>query len=129
MVVSVLLPLPALAQTQHMAASQRSVLIVLADGAHTGTFEALLAAGELPRIQRHVIDRGSYRRGTTTFASTTGPAHIPILTGCFAGTGGVPGYRWFEREAYRPGLPTGPRCLMRWCRCYSITGCRSSRPQ
>ena len=90
---------------------QRSVLVVLADGAHAATFEALLAAGELPEIKRHLIDRGCYRRGTTTFASTTGPAHIPIMTGCFAGTGGVPGYRWFEREAYRPHLPTGPWCF------------------
>lgn len=94
-----------------MAASLRSVLILLADGAHAPTFEALLESGELPEIRRHLIERGSYRRGTTTFASTTGPAHIPILTGCFAGTGGVPGYRWFEREAYRPRLPTGPWCF------------------
>ena len=94
-----------------MAQPQRSVLIVLADGAHAATFEALLAAGELPEIKRHLIDRGCYRRGTTTFASTTGPAHIPIMTGCFAGTGGVPGYRWFEREAYNPSLPTRPVVL------------------
>ena len=93
-----------------MNAPQRSVLVVLADGAHAATFEQLLASGELPEIQRHLIDRGCYRRGTTTFASTTGPAHIPIMTGCFAGTGGVPGYRWFERGAYKPSLPTGPWC-------------------
>ena len=94
-----------------MAQTQKSVLIVLADGAHAATFEDLLAAGELPEIQRHLIDRGCYRRGTTTFASTTGPAHIPIMTGCFAGTGGVPGYRWFDRTTYRPHLPTGPWCF------------------
>lgn len=58
-----------------------------------------------------MIDRGAYRRASSTFTSTTGPAHLPILTGCFPGTANVPGYRWFDRAAYRPGLPAGPWCL------------------
>ena len=74
-------------------------------------FERLLAAGELPNIQKHVIDRGAYRRASSTFTSTTGPAHLPFLTGCFPGTANVPGYRWFDRAAYRPGLPAGPWCM------------------
>ena len=85
--------------------------MVLADGARVDVFEQLLAAGELPNIQRHVIDRGAYRRATSVFTSTTGPAHIPFLTGCFPGTANVPGYRWFDRRAYVPGLPMGPWCL------------------
>ena len=71
----------------------------------------MLAAGELPSIQKHVIDRGAYRRASSTFTSTTGPAHLPFLTGCFPGTANVPGYRWFDRAAYRPGLPAGPWCM------------------
>jgi hypothetical protein len=88
----------------------RSALILLADGARAETFEALLEAGELPNIRAHIVDRGCYRRATSTFTSTTGPAHVPILTGCFAGTANVPGYRWFERRRYRPGLPPGQWC-------------------
>jgi hypothetical protein len=91
--------------------ARRSCLMLLADGARADLFERLLAAGELPEIQRHVVDRGGYRRASSTFTSTTGPAHLPFLTGCYAGTANVPGYRWFDRAAYRPGLPAGPWCL------------------
>jgi Type I phosphodiesterase / nucleotide pyrophosphatase len=89
----------------------RSAVIVLADGARAEVFERMLAAGELPAIADHVVARGSHRRATSTFTSTTGPAHVPILTGCFAGTADVPGYRWFERRAYRPGLWPGQWCM------------------
>ena len=89
----------------------RSALVLLADGARADVFENLLAAGALPEIQRHVVERGSLRRATSTFTSTTGPAHLPLLTGCFAGTANMTGYRWFDRGAYRPGLPPGPWCL------------------
>jgi predicted AlkP superfamily pyrophosphatase or phosphodiesterase len=85
--------------------------MLLADGARADVFERLLAAGELPEIQRHVIDRGGYRRASSTFTSTTGPAHLPFLTGCYPGTANVPGYRWFDRAAYRPGVPAGPWCM------------------
>ena len=90
---------------------RRSCLMLLADGARADLFERLLHAGELPEIQRHVVDRGGYRRAASTFTSTTGPAHLPFLTGCFPGTANVPGYRWFDRSAYRPGQPLGPWCL------------------
>ncbi|HYH60322.1 MAG TPA: alkaline phosphatase family protein, partial [Solirubrobacterales bacterium] len=89
----------------------RSSLMILADGARAETFESLLASGELPQIREHVVERGSYRRGTSTFTSTTGPAHIPLLTGCFPGTVGVPGYRWFDRDAYRGWGPAAPHAL------------------
>lgn len=90
---------------------RRSVLMLLADGARADLFERLLRDGDLPQIQRHVVDRGGYRRASSTFTSTTGPAHLPFLTGCYPGTANVPGYRWFDRAAYRPGLPAGPWCL------------------
>lgn len=89
----------------------RSALIVLADGARADALDDLLAAGELPNIAEHVVGRGSRRRATSTFTSTTGPAHVPILTGCFAGTAEVPGYRWFDRGAHRPGLWPGQWCM------------------
>lgn len=89
----------------------RSCLMILADGARAETFESLLERGDLPAISEHVVDRGAYRRGTSTFTSTTGPAHIPLLTGCFPGTVGVPGYRWFDRDAYRGWGPAAPHAL------------------
>jgi hypothetical protein len=85
--------------------------MILADGARAETFESLLAQGDLPKISEHVVERGSYRRGTSTFTSTTGPAHVPLLAGCFPGTVGVPGYRWFDRSAYRGWGPAAPRSL------------------
>ncbi len=89
----------------------RAAVIILADGARADVFERMLAADELPEIARHVAGRGSYRRASSTFTSTTIPAHLPILTGRFAGTADLPGYRWFERAAWRRGLPLGPWCL------------------
>lgn len=91
--------------------SGRSAIVILADGARADVFERMLAAGDLPEIARHVVERGGYRRGSSTFTSTTIPAHLPILAGQFAGTANVPGYRWFERGAWRRGLPLGPWCL------------------
>ena len=84
---------------------------MLADGARADAFDELLAAGELPNIAEHVVARGSRRRAASTFTSTTGPAHVPILTGRFAGSADVPGYRWFDRGAYRAGLWPGPWCM------------------
>src|SRR5688500_7685601 len=85
--------------------------MILADGARAETFEALLEAGDLPEISAHVVERGSYRRGTSVFTSTTGPAHIPLLSGCFPGTADVPGYRWFDRDRYRGRGPAAPHAL------------------
>jgi len=88
-----------------------SCLMILADGARAETFEALLEAGELPSISEHVVERGSYRRGTSVYTSTTGPAHIPLLSGCYPGTADVPGYRWFDRDRYRGRGPAAPHAL------------------
>ena len=84
----------------------RSCLMILADGAKAETFEALLEAGDLPAISEHVVERGTYRLGTSVFTSTTGPAHIPLLSGCFPGTVGRS-----RLPLVRPGpLPgAGPR--------------------
>ena len=89
----------------------RSCLMILADGAKADTFESLLAAGDLPEISQHVVERGSYRTGTSVFTSTTGPAHIPLLSGCYPGTVDVPGYRWFDRDRYRGRGPAAPHAL------------------
>ena len=75
-------------------------IMILADGAREDVFRDLLARGELPAIEKELVDRGSFATGVTTFPSTTGPAYFPFLTGCFPGTLNVPGIRWFDKEAY-----------------------------
>lgn len=78
----------------------RSSILLLADGARYDIFEDLLEKGELPNIREHIIDRGAYSRMTSTFTSTTGPAYVPFMTGCFPGTVNMPGIRWFDKAAF-----------------------------
>lgn len=94
-----------------MPAQSRHAIVILADGARADLFERMLDQGELPEIDRHVCKRGDYRRAASTFTSTTIPAHLPFLCGRFAGSADVPGYRWFDRAAHKPGLPLGPWCF------------------
>lgn len=89
----------------------RSAIVILADGARADIFQQMLESDELPEIKQHVSDRGGFRRATSTFTSTTIPAHLPFLTGRFAGSADVPGYRWFDRSAHRVGFPLGPWCF------------------
>lgn len=92
-----------------MPAVGREAIVILADGARADVFARMLEQGELPEIERHVVERGAYRTAASTFTSTTIPAHLPFLTGRFAGSADVPGYRWFERSK-QPStrMPLGP---------------------
>ncbi len=72
--------------------------IFLLDGARYDIFAEMLAAGRLPNVQKFIVEPGTFRPAVTTFPSTTGPAHIPFLTGQFAGTSDVLGYRWLDRK-------------------------------
>ena len=76
------------------------VLIAVADGARADLMKQLLDSGELPNIQEHVVARGSFKTALTVFPSTTGPAHIPFVTGLHPGTANVPGYRWLCRKTH-----------------------------
>lgn len=91
-----------------MEANSAQAIVILADGARADVFSMMLAGGELPEIQRHVVDRGSYRTATSTFTSTTIPAHLPFITGRFAGSADIPGYRWYDTARQRRQLPLGP---------------------
>lgn len=91
-----------------MPARSPQAIVILADGARADVFERMLVAGELPAISEHVVARGSYRTAVSTFTSTTIPAHLPFLTGRFAGSAGIPGYRWFDASRQRAGWPLGP---------------------
>jgi hypothetical protein len=91
-----------------MPDAARQAIVLLADGARADVFERMLKSGELPEIERHVVARGGHRTATSTFTSTTIPAHLPFLTGRFAGSADVPGYRWFDRRTQPRHAPLGP---------------------
>lgn len=76
------------------------VVLILADGARADVLDAELAAGRLPNIARRLVEPGSSLQAITSFPSTTGPAYLPFLTGCFPGTCNVPGIRWFDKKKY-----------------------------
>lgn len=87
----------------------RQCIMLMMDGARADVFESLLAKGDLPHIARHVVEPGCYRRATTSFPSTTGPAYLPFLTGCTPATCNVPGLRWMDKRVYRAGARRGLR--------------------
>lgn len=80
--------------------SKKRFIILLADGARYDVFQDLLARGALPRLTEIFQREGTYAKATSVFPSTTGPAYMPFLTGCFPGTCNVPGIRWFDKDQY-----------------------------
>ncbi len=76
----------------------KNCYIFLLDGGRHDVFHELLDEGRLPNIRKYLVEPGATRPAVSTFPSTTGPAHVPFLTGQFAGTSGIVGYRWFDRR-------------------------------
>ncbi len=81
----------------------KHAIIILADGARSDVMHEELSQGNLPNISRHLIEAGASIPAVTSFPSTTGPAYLPFLTGCFPGTCNVPGIRWFDKSLYDAG--------------------------
>jgi hypothetical protein len=72
---------------------------ILVDGLRADVFDEMLAAGALPNIKKHLVDRGTKAETcVSTFPSTTGPAHLPFITGCMPGYNDCPGLRWVDRS-------------------------------
>lgn len=90
-------------------APYKRCVMILADGTRPDMFASLLSAGRLPAIERYVTRPGGLYQGVTTFPSTTGPAYMPFLTGHSAAQCNVPGIRWMDKSAYRPGTQRGVR--------------------
>lgn len=78
----------------------KRTIIILADGARPDVLEELKAKGELPNINKFIIEPGTYMRAVTAFPSTTGPAYMPFLTGSLPATCNVPGIRWFDKKKF-----------------------------
>src|SRR5215212_6473 len=79
---------------------KKRVLFYLVDGAHPDVMSQLLLQNELPNIQR-IVEEGSFRKATSCFPSTTGPAYLPFLTGHFPGTMNITGIRWFDKKEFK----------------------------
>ena len=78
----------------------KRAVVILADGARADMMDALLSEGRLPNIASRIVSPGTSLKAVTSFPSTTGPAYLPFLTGCFPGTCNVPGIRWFDKSIY-----------------------------
>ena len=72
---------------------------LLVDGWRADLFKEMLDSGSLPNIKKHLIDRGpTVDTCVSTFPSTTGPAHLPFITGAMPGYNNCPGLRWIDRS-------------------------------
>ena len=76
--------------------SEKSVVIIVADGARPDTFARALDGGSLPALAR-LRAEGSLHTVTSVFPSVTGPAYAPFLMGRYPGPVGLVGLRWFDR--------------------------------
>ena len=77
----------------------KRAIVVLADGARPDVLNEQMSLGQLPHLAR-LVERGTNQAMLTCFPSTTGPAYLPYVTGCFPGTCNVPGIRWFDKARY-----------------------------
>ena len=72
-------------------------VVILVDGLRSDLFFQLLESNKLPYIKEYLVDRGITMECTGPLPSTTGPAHLPFLTGTFPGNNDVTGIRWVDR--------------------------------
>src|SRR5919106_1693361 len=79
---------------------KKRFIVLLADGSRYDVFRELLDAGRLPNLAEIFLSEGTFAKAASVFPSTTGPAYMPFLTGCFPGTCNVPGIRWFDKAEY-----------------------------
>lgn len=78
--------------------SDRYGITILVDGWRADMFKRMLDSGALPNIKKHLVDRGTLvETCVSTFPSTTGPAHLPFITGVMPGYNNCPGLRWVDR--------------------------------
>ncbi len=73
------------------------IVFLLADGMRLDLLRELMAGGRLPNLEA-LVREGSLCTATSTFPTTTGPAHLPFITGRFAGECEIPGIRWVDKS-------------------------------
>ncbi len=73
-------------------------LIVILDGWTKSTFEQLLNSGDLPDMQRYVIDRGLVLDNVVTnLPSVSIASHLSLLSSCYINEHHIPGHRWLDK--------------------------------
>jgi len=79
---------------------RRAAVLMTVDGLAADKFEQFLAAGDLPHIQRLLVDRGvRVRRAVTSQPCVTYANLTTLLTGRYPSHHGVLGNKWFDRYA------------------------------
>lgn len=74
-------------------------VMILVDGWRASVFREMLESGALPNIERELVHRGTtVETCVSAFPSTTGPAHLPFITGVLPGYNNCPGIRWVDRN-------------------------------
>jgi len=85
-------------------------IFILLDGIPYHILDYLIKNDALPNIKKYIIQKGCFKKATSVFPSTTGPAYFPFFTGQYPGTINMPGIRWFSKKNYKkfdfksPGL-------------------------
>lgn len=96
----------------------KRAIIILADGARPDVLSEEMQRGRLPHLAR-LAEGGTHKTMLTCFPSTTGPAYLPYITGCFPGTCNIPGIRWFDKPVYaKKGW--GPTSFRSYCGLESV---------
>ncbi|MFO1519306.1 MAG: alkaline phosphatase family protein [bacterium] len=88
-----------------MAKTYKRCILLLVDGSRPDVFQELCEAGEMPVCEKLFKNGGRFSDAVSVFPSTTGPAYLPFLTGCYPGTCNLPGIRWFDKKIYGEGKP------------------------
>ena len=77
-------------------------IFFLLDGFRPDILKKLVEENKLPHL-KELFGSSTFWSGTTVFPSTTGPAYLPVVTGCYPGTCNVPGIRWVDRDHFDNG--------------------------
>ena len=81
-----------------VARPPRSAVIFFPDGMDLTRFNAMVAAGELPNIQKRFVEGGVRVRAVTGLPSITYPNCTSMITGVYPGHHGIMGNFWFKRR-------------------------------
>jgi arylsulfatase A-like enzyme len=76
----------------------RSAIIFMPDGMDLTRFNAMVAAGELPNIQKRFVEGGVGVQAVTGLPSITYPNCTSMITGVYPGHHGIMGNYWFDRD-------------------------------
>ncbi len=85
----------------HVQRPETAVVLISVDGLNTATLDAMLAAGELPAIQRLIDEGVRVETAVSGYPTITYAQFTSIQTGLYAGHHGILGNKWFDRHQLR----------------------------